>query len=188
MQDRSNPTGYRKTLILLIALGISMPAFSQATDPPDTAISSYEIPQIDVIGRTPGLLDRVPGSAGIVTGASLRRLDPISGNEVFRRVPGLHVVDEEGIGLRLNLGVRGLDPDRSRSLLMLEDGVPIALAPYGEPEMYYTPSIDRMARMEVLKGSGSILFGPQTIGGIINYITADPPAEPSGKYLLPHWR
>jgi len=88
-------------------------------------------------------------------------------------VTGLHAVDEEGIGLRLNLGVRGLNPDRSRNILMLEDGVPISLAPYGEPEMYYTPSIDRMARLEVLKGSGSILFGPQTIGGVINYITPD---------------
>lgn len=155
-------------------------AYGQATDPSDTATASYEMPQIDVIGRKSGLLDRVPGSANIVTTANLQQIAPTSGNDVFRTVTGLHVVDEEGVGLRLNLGVRGLDPDRSRTILMLEDGVPISLAPYGEPEMYYTPSIDRMARLEVLKGSGSILFGPQTIGGVINYITADPPPEPSG--------
>jgi Fe(3+) dicitrate transport protein len=102
---------------------------------------------------------------------------PLTGNEVLRKVTGVHVVDEEGIGLRTNIGIRGLDPDRSRTVLMLEDGVPIALAPYGEPEMYYTPAIDRMKSVEILKGSGSILFGPQTIGGVINYITDDPPAE-----------
>jgi outer membrane receptor for Fe3+-dicitrate len=43
--------------------------------------------------------------------------------------------------------------------------------------MYYTPSIDRMSSVEIVKGSGSILFGPQTIGGVINYITPDPPQE-----------
>jgi Fe(3+) dicitrate transport protein len=90
------------------------------------------------------------------------------------------VVEEEGAGLRTNIGVRGLDPDKSRNVLILEDGIPVALGPYGEPEMYYTPSIDRMTGIEVLKGSGSILYGPQTIGGVINYITADPPAESSG--------
>lgn len=166
------------SLCLIALLTISTQA--QTTEASDTATTSYELPQVDVIGRKPGLLDRVPGSANIITPAHLRRLAPISGNEILRTITGLHAVDEEGVGLRLNLGVRGLNPDRSRNLLMLEDGVPIALAPYGEPEMYYTPSIDRMARLEVLKGSGSILFGPQTIGGVINYITADPPAEPSG--------
>lgn len=169
-------------LATAFVLIFSTPASSQLSDTPDTTAQSYEMPQVDVIGRKPGLLDRVPGSASIVGQATLRHLAPMTGNEVFRTVTGLHAVDEEGIGLRLNLGVRGLNPDRSRNILMLEDGVPISLAPYGEPEMYYTPSIDRMARLEVLKGSGSILFGPQTIGGVINYITPDPPALPSGEF------
>jgi Fe(3+) dicitrate transport protein len=98
---------------------------------------------------------------------------------MFKKVTGINVVDEEGAGLRANIGMRGLDPDRSRNVLMMEDGVPIALAPYGEPEMYYTPAIDRMKSIEVLKGSGSILYGPQTIGGVINYITNDPPLDPT---------
>jgi Fe(3+) dicitrate transport protein len=97
---------------------------------------------------------------------------------MFKKVSGINVVDEEGAGLRANIGIRGLDPDRSRNVLMMEDGVPIALAPYGEPEMYYSPAIDRMKSIEVLKGSGSILYGPQTIGGVINYITNDPPINP----------
>jgi Fe(3+) dicitrate transport protein len=159
-------------------------AQTEKEEAPDSAGVSYEMPQVEIIGNKPGILDRVPGSANIINATRLQQLSPLSGNEVFRTVTGLHAVDEEGVGLRLNLGVRGLDPDRSRTILMLEDGVPISLAPYGEPEMYYTPSIDRMARLEVLKGSGSILFGPQTIGGVINYITADPPSVPSGSVSL----
>jgi Fe(3+) dicitrate transport protein len=61
---------------------------------------------------------------------------------------------------------------------VLEDGVPVSLNPYGEPELYYTPPIDRMQRIEVLKGSGSVVHGPQTIGGIIHFVTQDPPLAP----------
>lgn len=179
MPHHRHPFLLSSALLATMLLFTNIP-FAQETKLPDTTSASYEMPQVDIIGSAPGLLDRVPGSANIIGSSTLQRISPITGNEVFRTVTGLHAVDEEGVGLRLNLGVRGLDPDRSRSVLMLEDGVPIALAPYGEPEMYYTPSIDRMARLEVLKGSGSILFGPQTIGGVVNYITADPPAVPSG--------
>jgi len=149
--------------------------------PRDTSIMAYEFPQIDIIGRNPSLINRIPGSASFISNFSLKSAKPLSGNEIFRNISGIHVVDEEGIGLRANIGIRGLDPDRSRTVLMLEDGVPVALAPYGEPEMYYTPAIDRMKSVEILKGSGSILFGPQTIGGVINYITDDPPLEQKTK-------
>ncbi len=142
-------------------------------------LPSFDMPQIELIGSRAQRLDRVPGSASVVTQQQIMQVSAISGHEVFRQIPGVHAVEEEGIGLRANIGIRGLDPSKSRSVLMLEDGIPIALAPYGEPEMYYTPAMDRMAGVELVKGSGSILFGPQTFGGVINYITADPPPVPT---------
>jgi len=135
--------------------------------------------QVVISGSRVGVLRYLPGSVSIVKPAELKRTQPISGNEILRNIAGVHVVEEEGAGLRANIGIRGLDPDKSRNVLILEDGIPVALAPYGEPEMYFTPNIDRMSGIEVLKGNGSILFGPQTIGGVINYITADPPQESS---------
>jgi len=135
------------------------------------------LPQVFVLGARDQLFSKTPGSVAYLDNTELTRLQPVSGNEIFRRVPGIHVVDEEGAGLRVNIGIRGLDPDRSRNVLMMEDGIPIALNPYGEPEMYYTPAIDRMSGVEILKGSGQILYGPQTIGGVVNYITAVPPVE-----------
>ncbi|MFN2397508.1 MAG: TonB-dependent receptor domain-containing protein [Gemmatimonadaceae bacterium] len=139
---------------------------------------------VTVIGSASDALSRVPGSAAIVSAAEIQNRQPVSANEVLRSVPGVHIQEEEGAGLRANIGIRGLDPDRSRTILVLEDGVPVALAPYGEPELYYSPPIDRMERVEVIKGSGSIAFGPQTIGGVINYVTADPPTERSGRIDL----
>lgn len=146
--------------------------------------TGVEMPQITVIASKDRVFSRVPGSVTYLDAKEIQTVNPLSGNEVLRRSPGVHVVDEEGIGMRVNIGIRGLDPDRSRSVLVLEDGVPVALAPYGEPEMYYTPAMDRMSGVEILKGSGQVLFGPQTIGGVVNYITANPPQEEEGSVYV----
>ncbi len=143
-----------------------------------------QAPEITIIAQKNQLLSGVPGSATYIKPMELRRILPISGNEVFRKLPGVNVVEEEGLGLRANIGIRGLDPDRSANILVLEDGIPVQLNPYGEPELYYTPSMDRMSALEVVKGSGQIMFGPRTIGGVINYITADPPATQEAKVEL----
>ncbi|MFN2394499.1 MAG: TonB-dependent receptor domain-containing protein [Bacteroidales bacterium] len=135
--------------------------------------------QVTVSGSRVGALRYLPGSVVIIKPADLKFSNPVSGNEILRTIAGVHVVEEEGAGLRANIGIRGLDPDKSRNVLILEDGIPVALAPYGEPEMYFTPNIDRMKGIEVMKGNSSILFGPQTIGGVLNYITDEPPAESS---------
>ncbi len=148
------------------------------------ADAPVEIVGVEVVGSRADALARLPGSGAVISAQELHALQPLSANEALRTIPGVNVQEEEGAGLRANIGVRGLDPDRSRTLLVLEDGVPVALAPYGEPEMYYSPPIDRMNRVELVKGSGSILFGPQTIGGVLNYVTADAPSVATGTVTL----
>ncbi|HCB45779.1 MULTISPECIES: TonB-dependent receptor [unclassified Algoriphagus] len=143
-----------------------------------------EMPEFSIIANKDRIFSQVPGAVNYLNKEDIKSLMPVSGNEVFRRVSGLNVVDEEGLGMRVNIGIRGLNPDRSRNVLMLEDGVPVALAPYGEPEMYYSPAIDRMAGVEILKGSGQILYGPQTIGGVVNYITPNAPETEQGSVQI----
>lgn len=157
--------------------------FSQSQMNTDST-RQQEIPEVTVLTKKDRLLSGVPGSAFYLPTEQLTRMAPLSGNEVLKQIPGVHVADEEGLGLRANIGIRGLDPDRSTSVLILEDGIPVQLNPYGEPELYYTPSMDRMSAIEMVKGSGQIMFGPRTIGGVINYITADPPAQPETKVAL----
>ena len=143
-----------------------------------------EMPQVVIIGKKDRLFTQVPGSVSIIDPKELKQTAALTSNEVLRKIPGINVVDEEGAGLRLNIGIRGLDPDRSRNVLVLEDGIPIALGPYGEPELYFSPSIDKMAGVEVVKGSGQILFGPQTTGGVLNMFTFDPPATEQTRMKL----
>lgn len=179
----------RPPITLLVALFFAFavtaqPIAQDAPAPDSLQVLSYDMPEVRVLGEKPRLMSNIPGSAAFISPKMLRSINPVNGNEALRTVAGLNVVEEEGIGMRTNIGIRGLDPDRSSRVLILEDGAPVALNPFGEPQMYYTPAIDRMEAVEVLKGSGQILFGPQTIGGVINYITAAPPQKEEARIRL----
>ncbi|MGH7546569.1 MAG: TonB-dependent receptor family protein [Gemmatimonadales bacterium] len=123
----------------------------------------------------------MPGSAAILTRSTLDRVRAFTVTEVLRNVTGVHVRDEEGLALRPNIGIRGLMPTRSTTVLLLEDGIPFTLAPYGDNASYYHPAFERFDRIEILKGSGQILFGPRTVGGVINYVTPEIPGRPAGR-------
>ena len=143
-------------------------------------------------------LQEIPGSAEVVDPSTLDRMRPFRVDDVLRTVPGVFVrPSEEGFGLRPHIGVRGLDPTRSRKVLLLEDGIPLAYGPYGDNASYYHPPISRFDSVEVIKGSGQILYGPCTVGGVINYVTPPIPDRPSGDlrlsggnrdFLSAHWR
>lgn len=132
------------------------------------------LPSVTVIGNA----ERLPSIAGagqVIEAAELEGGRVFTVNEALRKVPGVHARDEEGFGLRPNIGIRGLNPTRSTKVTLLEDGLPLAYAPYGDNASYYHPQIDRFRRIEVLKGASSLLFGPQTVGGVINYVSPEPP-------------
>jgi len=175
-------TSHRQSTILAAAistlLGPPLVAAQDAAPPAPPADTELE-PVVVVIGRRSNL-DTIPGSGMVLDRTVLDESHVFSINEAMRKVPGIFARDEEGFGLRPNLGIRGLNPTRSSKLLMLEDGIPLAYAPYGDNASYYHPPVNRFERIEVLKGSSQILFGPQTLGGLVNYITPGVPAEFSG--------
>ena len=174
----------KKWVILCCMMVVSGAVLAQEFDAREDSTKEQSMPQIEILAQRDRILSKVPGSVTVLDFKSIKKIAPVHGNELFRKIPGLNVVDEEGAGLRLNIGIRGLDPDRSRNVLVLEDGIPVALNPYGEPELYFTPPIDKMNTVEVLKGSGQILFGPQTTGGVVNLISANPPEKESSTLRL----
>lgn len=171
---------------LVAAICVSVTLFAQpdslqAEDtlsvvPKDTI---YVLPRVDVIGKRDNL-ERIPGSANILDARSLERSRVFTSNEALRKLPGIAARDEEGLGLRPNLGIRGLNPTRSTKITLLEDGVPLSYAPYGDNASYYHPPVERFELVELLKGAGQVLFGPQTVGGLINYVTPIPPQQFGG--------
>jgi Fe(3+) dicitrate transport protein len=138
-----------------------------------------ELPQVEVVGDELARREQ-PGSAQVMTAEELRSARVLTVPEALRKFSGVNVRDEEGFGLRPNIGIRGLNPTRSTKVLLLEDGVPASYAPYGDNASYYHAPLERYERIEVLKGVGMLRFGPQTIGGVINYVTPTPPEEFGG--------
>ena len=137
------------------------------------------LPRVDVVGTATSAINS-PGSAQVIDAATLEESRVFNVNEALRKVPGLHIRDEEGVGLRPNIGIRGQNPTRSTKTLLLEDGLPLSFAPYGDNASYYHPPIDRYDAIEVSKGTQVIRFGPQTAGGVINYLTPMPQQERAG--------
>jgi Fe(3+) dicitrate transport protein len=138
------------------------------------------LPFVAVTGTLPRSLEAVPGSSSIVGTRELEAQRPYSVREALQGVPGLHVVGEDAFGLNLNIGLRGLDPRRTSRTLLLEDGMPIHLAPYSDPTAHYHTPLERVERIEVIKGSGQIVHGPQTVGGVINFVTRPVPRRFGG--------
>ncbi|MDX2144557.1 MAG: TonB-dependent receptor [Rhodospirillaceae bacterium] len=147
------------------------------------ASAQEKIEEIVVIG-TLDRLRSIGGSGAIVSAKDMNRSRVFTTVEALRQVPGVLAREEEGLGIRPNIGVRGLNPIRSTKVLLLEDGIPLGYAPYGDNAAYYHPPIDRFERIEVLKGASQIKFGPQTIGGVINYITPAAPEKPMGRATI----
>jgi Fe(3+) dicitrate transport protein len=170
------------SLSVLILLG---PAFSaSATEAsPSAAKVEPEISQVLVLARGAERL-RVAGSSHVVNEIDLDRSRVLTVNEALRQVPGIYARDEEGLGLRPNIGVRGLAPTRSTKVLQLEDGLPLSYAPYTDNASYSMPPFRRFVRIETLKGASQIRFGPNTVGGVINFITPNAPETFGGDLLL----
>jgi Fe(3+) dicitrate transport protein len=136
------------------------------------------------LGDSPATLRRLPGVINVVDASTLANAQVFTATEALRKVPGVNVRDEEGFGLRPNIGIRGLNPTRSAKVLLLEDGVPFTIAPYGDNASYYHPPIERFESVEVLKGSGQIAYGPVTLGGVVNYLTPEVPERTTGLVRL----
>lgn len=145
---------------------------AQAPSEPDAA--GEDIDEIVVTGMFDEP-DRVTGSAHRVDEATLEVFQYNDINRVLNLVPGVYVREEDGVGLRPNIGLRGGNADRSQKVTIMEDGVPISPAPYSAPAAYFFPQSSRMVGVEVFKGPSSIQYGPQTIGGAINLVSAPIP-------------
>lgn len=155
-----------KKVFLLPALFYSLNLFSQA--PNQDTIKNQELDPVVIVG------DRakyISGSGQYINILKIEKLNQPNVNNVLRIVPGVNVRDEEGFGLRPNIGLRGTPVNRSAKITLMEDGILIAPAPYADPAAYYFPTFSRMQGIEVLKGSSQIKYGPYTVGGAINLLS-----------------
>lgn len=171
---------------LAVSLVVLLPAGLVAQDPkPDTTQKATDVGVVVIRANKPlhviGHLSDVQESV-IYAGKKTEILvmDSLRANvaqdverQILGRVPGAHFSETEGAGFPSNgVGFRGLDPTQSVEINTRQNGVGIAADLYGYPETYYTPPSEALSRIEVVRGAGSLAFGPQ-FGGSVNYVVRD---------------
>lgn len=134
---------------------------------------------ITILG-SPDEMAKMGGSAHTVDKEFLETFEYDDVHRALTVVPGASVRDEDGFGLRPNIGLRGVSPERSAKITLLEDGVLFGPAPYAAPAAYYFPILTRMVKVEVFKGPAAIQHGPQTVAGAINLVTRQVPGVKGG--------
>jgi Fe(3+) dicitrate transport protein len=138
-----------------------------------------ELEEVVIIGSQDAAR-ALPGSGAVVENHQLETEVITDVNQALKTVPGVYIREEDGSGLRPNIGIRGATGERSSKITLLEDGILMAPAPYSEPAAYYFPTMMRMHTLEVLKGAPLLRYGPQTSGGVINMVSTPIPEKNTG--------
>ena len=88
--------------------------------------------------------------------------------QVFAKVPGMSIWENDGSGIQPGVSVRGLSPNRSWEFNVRQNGYDITPDIFGYPEAYYNPPMEALEKIEVVRGAASLQYGPQ-FGGLLNY-------------------
>ncbi|MFN2330060.1 MAG: TonB-dependent receptor plug domain-containing protein, partial [Chromatocurvus sp.] len=144
---------------------------------------SAELEEVTIVGS---IADAriLPGSGSVIDNEQITIEFATDINQLLKTVPGVYIREEDGYGLRPNIGIRGATSERASKVTLMEDGVMIAPAPYSNPAAYYFPTTLRMHTTEVVKGAPLLRYGPQTTGGVINMVSTPIPDEFGGRVNL----
>jgi len=151
-------------------------ALPEKIDANDTYKKIDYVERLQIIGHEDKLRTEA-GSATLIDAAMLDKFKFDDINRVLYSVPGVNIREEDGYGLRPNIGFRGATPERSKKITVMEDGILIGPAPYSAPAAYYFPMMSKMTAVEVFKGPAAIKYGPNTTSGALNMTTRSVPDQ-----------
>ncbi|MFN9949135.1 MAG: TonB-dependent receptor plug domain-containing protein, partial [Bacteroidota bacterium] len=176
-----------RTLITFIFLMPALFLSAQKKQPPVTdSIFQHStfLPDITLVGRnTKADIHFLPEIVGTTIHAgkknALIMMDNVQGNvvnntmrQVMAKVPGIQVWESDPSGIQIGIAARGLSPNRSWEFNIRQNGYDISSDPFGYPEAYYTPQLNSVQRIQVIRGAASLQYGPQ-FGGLVNFILKD---------------
>ena len=96
--------------------------------------------------------------------------------QIFAKVPGLNIWESDCAGLQIGVGGRGLSPDRNSNFNTRQNGYDISADALGYPESYYSPALQAVDRVEIVRGAASLQYGTQ-FGGLVNFVLKKGPAD-----------
>ncbi|MFT5860638.1 MAG: Fe(3+) dicitrate transport protein [Flavobacteriaceae bacterium] len=160
------------------ARSLKIKLFNSAQEISEAHVIKSRLAEFDV-----GYLPPISG-VQITTGTnSVIELSKLNGakstanpREIFAKVPGLNIWESDGSGIQIGIGGRGLSPNRAANFNTRQNGYDISADALGYPESYYTPPIEALKSIQIIRGSASLQFGTQ-FGGLLNFMIKDPPAN-----------
>ncbi|MFW8292172.1 TonB-dependent Fe(3+) dicitrate receptor FecA [Klebsiella pneumoniae] len=181
---KTTPLVYTIRLSLLPLAGLSLSAFATQVDIAPGSLDKEDV--LTVVGdwlgdarendvfEHAGARDVIRREDSAKTGATTIR-------DVLNRIPGVTAPENNGTGshdLAMNFGIRGLTPRLASRSTVLMDGIPVPFAPYGQPQLSLAPvSLGNMDAIDVVRGGGAVRYGPQSVGGVVNFVTRTIPQD-----------
>lgn len=171
---------FLQTLILALFLCFSEESLANAGGWDSLAVFRMDtLSELQITGYRDRVMIPVPETLDMILisskKTSLIKLDEINANlvqnsarQVFSRTPGVFVFESDGSGAQMGVSVRGLSPNRSWEFNVRQNGYDIAADPFGYPEAYYSPSLEAVEQVQLIRGAATLQFGPQ-FGGLLNY-------------------
>ncbi|PZP06905.1 MAG: TonB-dependent siderophore receptor [Pseudomonas protegens] len=165
-------------------------AFSLQPASPEAAAQPLHLGASSVVGDWLGDAQQSdvfehPGARDVIRREEFERQGATQARDVLNRIPGVNAPDNNGTGshdMALNFGIRGLNPRLASRSTVLMDGIPVPFAPYGQPQLSFAPiSMGNMDAVDVVRGGGAVRYGPQNVGGIVNFVTRAIPDAPTVK-------
>lgn len=140
---------------------------------------SKQLKEIDITGKKPSLEIKTENDGfQILEGKKNETilLQNTMGNkstnnvrQILSKIPGLNIWENDGSGIQINISTRGLSPNRSWEFNTRQNGYDMSADIFGYPEAYYNPPLEAVEKIELVRGSGALQYGPQ-FGGMVNYI------------------
>jgi Fe(3+) dicitrate transport protein len=168
-----------KSIFLLAAMVCTASFSTLCAQQTDSTVVEQLDPILITVYRTLGGMYRMPDMKDnvIYAGKKTEVIDlnqlnaDLSTNntrQVFSKIPGMSIWENDGSGIQVGVASRGLSPNRSWEFNVRQNGYDISSEAFGYPESYFSPPMEALERIELVRGAASLQFGPQ-FGGLLNY-------------------
>jgi Fe(3+) dicitrate transport protein len=161
-------------------------SFSEDTIRVDLSPLSKELMEVEINSRKQKIfelkrLNNIVGTsiyAGkknevVLVNQSMANLASNNARQIYSQVAGLNIYQNDDAGLQLNIGGRGLDPNRTANFNTRQNGYDLSADVLGYPESYYTPAAEGLQEVQIIRGAASLQYGTQ-FGGLVNFVMKKP--------------
>ena len=174
---------YKRILFILCVTAGYFTAFAQAQNKVEVdtvLLKQIYLKEISIVGtQSKSDIHQLPHIVGTQVFAGKKNalivMDNLNANvvtntmrQVMAKVPGIHIWESDGSGIQIGIGSRGLSANRSWEFNIRQNGYDISSDPFGYPEAYYTPQLQAVQRIQIVRGTGALQYGPQ-FGGMVSF-------------------